>query len=149
MRPAEALARLWAAPELDLPAIAAVDIAPWKTYQLVYFLDQVLQRSPLPPGNVKRLGETYPKVSGARNAELRLRWGQIVLRNDLQEDFWKVRDFLQSQGKQKYTLPLYRAMMAGSAAARALASETFAATEAQLHSNVAHYVRQILAPAGS
>lgn len=50
MRPAEALVRLWAAPELDLPAIAAVDIAPWKTYQLVYFLDQVLQRSPLPPG---------------------------------------------------------------------------------------------------
>lgn len=50
-----------------------------------------------PPGNVKKLGATYPTVSQARNAELRLRWSQIVLKNDLQEDFWKVRDFLQSQ----------------------------------------------------
>ena len=53
------------------------------------------------------------------------------------------------QGKQKYTLPLYHAMMAGSPAARALAEETFAATTAQLHSNVVRYVQQILAPAGS
>lgn len=49
------------------------------------------------PGNVKKLGETYPKVSDSRNAELRLRWGQIVLKNDHQEDFWKVKEFLQSQ----------------------------------------------------
>ena len=46
---------------------------------------------------MKTLGATYPRVSGACNAELRLRWGQIVLKNDYQEDFWKVKDFLQSQ----------------------------------------------------
>lgn len=46
---------------------------------------------------MKKLGDTYPTISQARNAELRLRWGQIVLKNDHQEDFWKVRDFLQSQ----------------------------------------------------
>ena len=49
------------------------------------------------PGNVKKLGETYPKISNAQNAELRLRWGQIVLKNDHQEDFWKVKEFLHSQ----------------------------------------------------
>lgn len=49
------------------------------------------------PGNVKKLGETYPKISNAQNAELRLRWGQIVLKNDHREDFWKVREFLRSQ----------------------------------------------------
>lgn len=49
------------------------------------------------PGNVKKLGETYPKISNSQNAELRLRWGQIVLKNDHQEDFWKVREFLHSQ----------------------------------------------------
>nr|KAF6400000.1 arginyl aminopeptidase [Molossus molossus] len=149
MRPADELAQLWAAEELDLKAIEAVDISTWKTYQLVHFLDKILQKSPLPPGNVKKLGERYPKISCARNAELRLRWGQIVLRNDHQEDFWKVKDFLQSQGKQKYTLPLYHAMMGGSAAAQTLAKETFAATSSQLHSNVVHYVQQILAPTGS
>lgn len=49
------------------------------------------------PGNVKKLGEMYPKISNAQNAELRLRWGQIVLKNDHQEDFWKVKEFLHSQ----------------------------------------------------
>ncbi len=53
------------------------------------------------------------------------------------------------QGKQKYTLPLYHAMMRGGEAARALAKETFAATASQLHSNVVHYVQQIVAPTGT
>lgn len=101
------------------------------------------------PGNVKKLGETYPKISDAQNAELRLRWGQIVLKSDHQEDFWKVKGFLQSQGKQKYTLTLYHAMMGGSEAARSLARETFAATASQLHSNVVNYVQQIVVPKGS
>ncbi|XP_028344034.1 aminopeptidase B isoform X4 [Physeter macrocephalus] len=97
MRPAEELAQLWAAEELDVRAIEAVSTSAWKTYQLVYFLDKILQKSPLPPGHVKKLGEAYPKISSAQNAELRLRWGQIVLKNDHREDFWKVRDFLHSQ----------------------------------------------------
>uniref|UniRef100_H0UYX2 Aminopeptidase B n=1 Tax=Cavia porcellus TaxID=10141 RepID=H0UYX2_CAVPO len=149
MKPAEELAQLWVTKELDMQAIEAVDISAWKTYQLIYFLDKILQKSPLPPGNVKKLGETYPVISSARNAELRLRWGQIVLKNDHQEDFWKVQEFLQSQGKQKYTLPLYHAMMGGSKTAQTLAKETFASTAAQLHSNVVNYVQQILEPKGS
>ncbi|XP_058389779.1 aminopeptidase B isoform X2 [Diceros bicornis minor] len=149
MKPAEELAQLWMAEELDMKAIEAMAISTWKTYQLVYFLDKILQKSPLPPGNVKKLGETYPKISKSLNAELRLRWGQIVLKNDHQEDFWKVKEFLQSQGKQKYTLPLYHAMMGGSEGARALAKETFAATASQLHSNVVSYVQQIVEPKDS
>lgn len=53
------------------------------------------------------------------------------------------------QGKQKYTLPLYRAMWAGSEAARALAMETFSATAAQLHVNVQNYVKKILGLEGA
>ncbi|XP_006982507.1 aminopeptidase B [Peromyscus maniculatus bairdii] len=149
MKPAEELAELWVTSELDMQAIEAVSISTWKTYQLVYFLDKILQKSPLPPGNVKTLGETYPKISNARNAELRLRWGQIILKNDHQEEFWKVKEFLQSQGKQKYTLPLYHAMMGGSETARTLAKDTFEATASQLHSNVVNYIKQILTPKGS
>ncbi|NXF09304.1 AMPB Aminopeptidase, partial [Smithornis capensis] len=51
---------------------------------------------------------------------------------------------LSPQGKQKYTLPLYRAMWGGSEAARALAMETFSATAPQLHVNVQNYVKKIL-----
>lgn len=53
------------------------------------------------------------------------------------------------QGKQKYTLPLYHAMMGGSETARTLAKDTFEATASQLHSNVVNYIKQILAPKGS
>ncbi|XP_027753932.1 aminopeptidase B [Empidonax traillii] len=144
MKPAEELAELWAADGLNMEAIEAVDITGWRTYQLVYFLDQVLQKSPLPEGNVERLSKMYPKISKAQNAELRLRWCQIVLKNNLEAEYSKVKDFLHSQGKQKYTLPLYRAMWGGSEATRALAMETFSATAPQLHINVQNYVKKIL-----
>ncbi|XP_049687970.1 aminopeptidase B isoform X3 [Accipiter gentilis] len=144
MKPADELAELWVADGLNMEAIEAVDITVWRTYQLVYFLDQVLQKSPLPEGNVERLSKMYPKISKAQNAELRLRWCQIVLKNNLEAEYSKVKDFLHSQGKQKYTLPLYRAMWAGSESARALAMETFSATAPQLHINVQNYVKKIL-----
>ncbi|XP_069612573.1 aminopeptidase B [Ranitomeya imitator] len=144
MKPSEALAELLASSPLDFESITKVDITQWKTYQLVYFLDRVLDKSPLPVGNVEELGKLYTKISEATNAELRLRWAQIVLKNDYQDHFHKVRDFLLSQGKQKYTLPLYRAMQAGSESARALAIETFKQTSSQLHSNVRNYVKKIM-----
>ncbi|XP_040391446.1 aminopeptidase B isoform X1 [Cygnus olor] len=149
MKPADELAELWAADSLNVEAIEAVDIAAWKTYQLVYFLDQLLQKSPLPEGNVERLSAMYPKISKAQNAELRLRWCQIILKNNHESEYSKVKDFLHSQGKQKYTLPLYRAMWGGSEAARALAVETFSATAAQLHVNVQNYVKKILGLEGA
>ncbi|XP_069489683.1 aminopeptidase B isoform X1 [Ambystoma mexicanum] len=145
MKPAEELAGLWAAPNLNMDAIKSVDISSWKTYQLIYFLDRVLEKSPLPEGNIVAMGEAYPSISKAKNAELRLRWCQLVLKNNHEPHFSKVKDFLHSQGKQKYTLPIYRAMTNGSEAARALATETFLATSSQLHENVQNYVKKILA----
>ncbi|XP_049687969.1 aminopeptidase B isoform X2 [Accipiter gentilis] len=97
MKPADELAELWVADGLNMEAIEAVDITVWRTYQLVYFLDQVLQKSPLPEGNVERLSKMYPKISKAQNAELRLRWCQIVLKNNLEAEYSKVKDFLHSQ----------------------------------------------------
>uniref|UniRef100_A0A674J6R2 Arginyl aminopeptidase n=1 Tax=Terrapene triunguis TaxID=2587831 RepID=A0A674J6R2_9SAUR len=145
MKPAEELAELWAASSLNMEAIKAVDVSAWKTYQLIFFLDKILQKSPLPDTNVAKLSETYPKISKAQNAELRLRWCQIVLKNNHEPEFGKVKDFLHSQGKQKYTVPIYRAMWSGSESARALAVETFSATAPQLHVNVQNYVKKILA----
>ncbi|XP_029428205.1 aminopeptidase B [Rhinatrema bivittatum] len=145
MKPADELAKLWGAGSLNMEAIKAIDICTWKTYQLVYFLDKILGKSPLPDGNVEKMSKMYPKMTEASNAELKLRWCQIVIKNNHQADFVKVKHFLHSQGKQKYTLPIYRALWGGSEAARTLAIETFSGTEAQLHVNVQNYVRKILA----
>ncbi|KAL4622438.1 aminopeptidase B isoform X1 [Arapaima gigas] len=145
MQPAEQLAELWAAECLDLAAISAVDIHLWKTYQTVYFLDKILEKSPLPGGsNIEKLEEQYPKIVQSHNAELRLRWAQIVLRNQHQPGYPHVRNFLESQGKQKYTLPVYRTMWSGSEETKALATEVFSNTSQQLHVNVRNYVKKIL-----
>ncbi|XP_033008989.1 aminopeptidase B isoform X1 [Lacerta agilis] len=144
MKPAENLAELWASPNCDMQAIRAVDISTWKTFQVVYFLDKILAKSPLPDGNIEKMSAMYSKISKAQNAELRLRWCQILLKNNHEAEFGKVKDFLHSQGKQKYTLPIYRGMVSGSEAAQALAVETFSATAPQLHVNVQNYVKKIL-----
>lgn len=39
----------------------------------------------------------YPKISKSQNAELRLRWCQIILKNNLEAEYSKVKDFLHSQ----------------------------------------------------
>lgn len=39
----------------------------------------------------------YPKISKAQNAELRLRWSQIVLKNNHEAGFDQVKDFLHNQ----------------------------------------------------
>lgn len=49
------------------------------------------------------------------------------------------------QGKQKYTLPVYRALWNGSEETKTLAMEVFSATEKQLHFNVRNYVKKIIA----
>ncbi|XP_028590491.2 aminopeptidase B isoform X2 [Podarcis muralis] len=144
MKPAENLAELWASPDCDMQAIRAVDISTWKTFQVVYFLDKILAKSPLPDGNIEKMSAMYSKISKAQNAELCLRWCQILLKNNHEAEFGKVKDFLHSQGKQKYTLPIYRGMVSGSEAAQALAVETFSATAPQLHVNVQNYVKKIL-----
>eukprot|EP00062_Callorhinchus_milii_P009552 gi/632953465/ref/XP_007892433.1/ PREDICTED: aminopeptidase B [Callorhinchus milii] len=144
MKPAETLASLWAAEDLNSDAIKDIDLSSWKTYQIVHFLDKVVEISPLPRGNLAKLSDTYPKISQAKNAELRLRWAQIVVKNNFEPGFEELRNFLHSQGKQKYTLPVYRAMWGGTDTTRKLAQEIFTATKNQLHSNVQNYVKRIL-----
>ncbi|XP_062323597.1 aminopeptidase B isoform X2 [Osmerus eperlanus] len=144
MKPAEELAELWRAEVLDLAGIGKTNIQSWKTYQSVYFLEKILEKSPLPRGNMEHLEEQYPHIVKSNNAELRLRWAQIVAKNQYQPGYKHVRSFLSSQGKQKYTLPVYRALWNGSEETKSLATEIFSATSHQLHVNVRNYVKKII-----
>ncbi|XP_020343408.1 aminopeptidase B isoform X1 [Oncorhynchus kisutch] len=149
MKPAEQLSELWAAEVLDMASIKKTNIQAWKTNQAVYFLEKIIEKSPLPRGNMEKLEEQYPHIVMSNNAELRLRWAQIVAKNYHQPGYQHVRSFLSCQGKQKYTLPVYRALWNGSEETRALATEIFSATSHQLHVNVRNYVKKILACAPS
>ncbi|KAJ8259610.1 hypothetical protein GJAV_G00171430 [Gymnothorax javanicus] len=144
MNPADQLAQLWGSEPLDTKAISALDNKGWKTYQTVYFLDKILEKSPLPGGNIEKLVEMYPHIVESNNAELRLRWCQIVVKNQYRPRYDQIKAFLTCQGKQKYTLPIYRALQSASEETKSLAAEIFSTTSQQLHVNVQNYVKKIL-----
>ncbi|XP_071495909.1 aminopeptidase B-like [Diadema antillarum] len=148
MDPADRLAEYWMSYQEkkdhnDVPT----DISEWQTYQILHFLDQLVDSdTPLPQETLRVLAKTYPKISDTHNAEIRLRWCQVTIRSDLVEDLPNVKAFLVSQGKQKYTLPIYTALMKGSDTMKAFAVEMYEETKDQLHINVRQYVYKIVFP---
>lgn len=53
MEPAEQLSELWAAEVLDMASIKKTNIQAWKTNQAVYFLEKIIEKSPLPRGRTR------------------------------------------------------------------------------------------------
>ncbi|XP_067661963.1 aminopeptidase B-like [Haliotis asinina] len=120
------------------------DVSSWKSYQLLHFLDKLMEKPALKAETLAAIADKYPHLAKSHNAEICLRWAQICIKNDYQPAFPNIRDFLQSQGKQKYTLPIYKALMKGSDAAKAFASTVYEETKGQLHVQVANYVAKEL-----
>uniref|UniRef100_A0AAZ3P8L0 Arginyl aminopeptidase (aminopeptidase B) n=1 Tax=Oncorhynchus tshawytscha TaxID=74940 RepID=A0AAZ3P8L0_ONCTS len=119
MKPAEQLSELWAVEGLDMASIMKTNIQAWKTY----FLEKIIEKSPLSRGNIEKQEEQYPHIVKSNNAELRLCWAQIIAKNRHQPGYQHVRSFLSCQGKQMYTLPVYHALWNGSEEARSLATD--------------------------
>uniref|UniRef100_A0A7N4P086 Peptidase M1 leukotriene A4 hydrolase/aminopeptidase C-terminal domain-containing protein n=1 Tax=Sarcophilus harrisii TaxID=9305 RepID=A0A7N4P086_SARHA len=144
-RPVETLFHLWTAEPLDQAAASAssIDITKWKTFQTVLFLDRLLDGSPLPQEVVMRLSKCYSSLLDSMNAEIRIRWLQIVVRNDYYPDLYKVRRFLESQMSRMYTIPLYEDLCTG--ALKSFALEVFYQTQGRLHPNLRKTIQQILA----
>ncbi|XP_041095661.1 aminopeptidase RNPEPL1-like [Polyodon spathula] len=94
--PVESLFRLWTSEPLDSAAIARQDLSTWRTFQTVLFLDKLLDRSPLSHEVMTRLSRSYSTLLDSMNAEVRIRWLQIVVRNSYYPDLYKVRRFLES-----------------------------------------------------
>lgn len=76
------------------------------------------------------------------NAEIRIRWLQIVVRNDYYPDLYKVRRFLENQMSRMYTIPLYEDLCTGTL--KSFALEVFYQTQNQLHPNLRKTIQQIL-----
>ncbi|CAL1535860.1 unnamed protein product [Lymnaea stagnalis] len=121
----------------------APEMKSWKAYQLMYFLDEINQTS-LPKEGLQRILQEYPQVHSSPNAEIRLRWCELVIKNELSDNFEDIRQFLHSQGKKKYTKPLYQAMVKGSDELRQLAVKVFQETQDFLHPSVREDIREIL-----
>ncbi|XP_075385554.1 aminopeptidase RNPEPL1 isoform X2 [Tenrec ecaudatus] len=143
-RPVEALFQLWTAEPLDQVAATAstIDISKWRTFQTALFLDRLLDGSPLPQEVVTSLSQCYSSLLDSMNAEIRIRWLQLVVRNDYYPDLHRVRRFLESQMSRMYTIPLYEDLSTG--ALKPFALEVFYQTQGRLHPNLRRTIQQIL-----
>uniref|UniRef100_A0A8C3MBR8 Uncharacterized protein n=1 Tax=Geospiza parvula TaxID=87175 RepID=A0A8C3MBR8_GEOPR len=142
-RPVETLFKLWTTEPLDsVAAASSVDLTKWRTFQTVLFLDRLLDGSPLPHEVIKKLSECYSSQLDSMNAEIRIRWLQIVVRNDYYPDLYKVRRFLENQMSRMYTIPLYEDLCTGTL--KSFALEIFYQTQNQLHPNLRKTIQQIL-----
>lgn len=146
--PVETLSELWMAEPLDIEAAANfANITDWQTFQTVLFLDKLLDQSPLRPEVMLQLSLCYSADIATMNTEIRIRWLQIVVRNNFQADLPRVRHFLLCQTSRMYTIPLYEDLSAGPLKSCAL--EIFYQTHGRLHPNLRKTIQQILAQGGS
>ncbi|XP_075427005.1 aminopeptidase RNPEPL1 isoform X2 [Ascaphus truei] len=142
--PVEALSELWLLEPLDVGAVASsADITGWQTFQTVLFLDRLLDKSPLRPEVMLQLSLCYSAVLDTMNPEIRIRWLQVVVRNNFQPDLPRVRHFLLCQTSRMYTIPLYEDLSSGPLKSCAL--EIFCQTHGRLHPNLRKTIQQILA----
>ncbi|XP_026888577.2 aminopeptidase RNPEPL1 [Electrophorus electricus] len=145
--PVQRLCDLWGMEPPDPHAITAFDLSTWSTFQTVLFLDRLLDRSPLPQGVMSLLSGCYSALLDQMNAEVQIRWLQIVVRNAFYPDLHRVRNFLHKHTSRMYTVPLYEDLCGG--VMKCFAVEVFYQTQARLHPNLRKTLQQILFQTGS
>lgn len=122
--------------------ISTFDLSSWSTFQTVLFLDRLLDRSPLPQEVMSLLSSCYSALLDGMNAEVQIRWLQIVVRNSFYPDLPRVRSFLHKHTSRMYTVPLYEDLCGG--VMKCFAVEVFHQTQASLHPNLRRTLQQIL-----
>nr|XP_023677777.1 aminopeptidase RNPEPL1 isoform X2 [Paramormyrops kingsleyae] len=139
--PVQCLCELWGEEVPEPQAIASFDLSSWSTFQTVLFLDRLLDRSPLPQV-MTHLSCCYSALLDGMNAEVQIRWLQIVVRNRFYPDLPRVRSFLHKHTSRMYTVPLYEDLCAG--VMKCFAAEVFSQTQARMHPNLRRTLQQIL-----
>ncbi|TRY99948.1 hypothetical protein DNTS_010307 [Danionella cerebrum] len=140
--PVQHLCDLWGADVHDTEVISTFDLSCWSTFQTVLFLDRLLDRSPLPPDVMGLLSSCYSALLDDMNAEVQIRWLQIVVRNSFYPDLPRVRSFLHKHTSRMYTVPLYEDLCGG--VMKCFAVEVFYQTQGRLHPNLRRTLQQIL-----
>ncbi|MEQ2239899.1 Aminopeptidase rnpepl1, partial [Ilyodon furcidens] len=146
--PVQELCDLWrSANPPDQQALATFDLSAWSTFQVVLFLDRMLDHSPLPHEVIASLSASYSSLFDGLNAEIQIRWLQMVVRNTFYPDLPRVRAFLHKHTSRMYTVPLYEDLVAG--VMKCVAVEIFYQTQRRLHPNLRRTLQLILFPSSS
>ncbi|XP_018560448.1 LOW QUALITY PROTEIN: aminopeptidase RNPEPL1 [Lates calcarifer] len=148
IQPVQDLCVLWRRSDTpDLQTLTSFDLSAWSTFQIVLFLDRMLDHSPLPHDVMVSLSGSYSSLFDGLNAEVQIRWLQMVVRNSFYPDLPRVRAFLHKHTSRMYTVPLYEDLVAG--VMKCVAVEIFYQTQRRLHPNLRRTLQQILFQTGS
>ncbi|XP_055022715.1 aminopeptidase RNPEPL1 [Boleophthalmus pectinirostris] len=145
-QPVYDLLRLWSDPARppDPHSLAPFDLSSWSTFQIVLFLDRLLDLAPLTHELMSRLSSCYSALFAALNAEVQIRWLQLVVRSLFYPELPRVRDFLHKHTSRMYTVPLYEDMASG--VMRSNAAEYFSQSQRRLHPNLRRSLQALLLP---
>lgn len=147
-QPVQDLCDLWRSGDApDLQAVSTFHLSTWSTFQIVLFLDRMLDHSPLPHDVMVSLSARYSSLFDGLNAEVQIRWLQMVVRNSFYPDLPRVRAFLHKHTSRMYTVPLYEDLVAG--VMKCVAVEIFYQTQRRLHPNLRRTLQQILFQTGA
>ncbi|VDN97374.1 unnamed protein product [Rodentolepis nana] len=108
---------------------------------------RLLKYVPLPHDNLNVLN-TMLALSQTQNSEIRFRWSQIVISSQYLPELDGALEFLNSQGRMKFTRPLYRALM-GWPSIRTQAINNFKANRPYMHPTTAKLVEKDIESAQS
>uniref|UniRef100_A0A3Q3KBS9 Peptidase M1 leukotriene A4 hydrolase/aminopeptidase C-terminal domain-containing protein n=1 Tax=Monopterus albus TaxID=43700 RepID=A0A3Q3KBS9_MONAL len=148
IQPVQDLCDLWRTSKPpDLQTLVTFDLSAWGTFQIVLFLDRMLDHSPLPHDVMLSLSSCYSSLFDGLNAEVQIRWLQMVVRNTFYPDLPRVRAFLHKHTSRMYTVPLYEDLVAG--VMKCVAVEIFYQTQRRLHPNLRRTLQQILFQSGT
>ncbi|KAJ2195208.1 Leucyl aminopeptidase yscIV [Coemansia sp. RSA 530] len=120
-----ALADRWlnAASDCAYDQFLPTDIEEFSTMQRVIFLSRLADSAPLQSSMLAAIDSTY-KLTGYRNCEVRFGWLALALKSNYMDVSSAVVNMLSTQGRMKYTRPLYRLLHA-CPDGRSLAEQTF------------------------
>ncbi|KAJ2466528.1 Leucyl aminopeptidase yscIV [Coemansia sp. RSA 2322] len=107
------LAERWlsAADDSDFGQFSLEDFDGLSTMQKTIFLTRLAERSPLHDAKLKALDSVY-QLTGHRNCEVRFSWLSLALKSNHMAATDAVVNMLSTQGRMKYTRPLYRLLHA-------------------------------------
>lgn len=137
----DAHADAWVADAVSAAATAKDVTHEWHTHHRIAFLERLVSKSDelaaaspaatFSPMLLKGIDSAF-SFSGSRNSEIRLLWSKLAIRSGMVEILPSVIDFLKSQGRMKYTRPLFRELLKSSFG-RAPALELYAAHKGAYH----------------
>ncbi|KAJ1673624.1 Leucyl aminopeptidase yscIV [Spiromyces aspiralis] len=99
------------------------DISSFSTMQKVIFLTKLSEKVPLQHRTLDEMEQAY-KLTNYRNSEVRFSWLSLALKSHYEKVFDATVHMLGSQGRMKFTRPLYRLLFA-CPNGRDLARQTF------------------------